>query len=96
MLKPFKVKNKVINYDKVKSTYFDKFKIKIEILLMLTLPRSSDFKKRIISTYELINKFNKITNIPMLINTSNINGEPIVEVLKMCRAKPQTRLLCEN
>ena len=30
--------------------------------------------------YDLISKFYKITNIPILVNTSfNINGEPIVE-----------------
>ena len=108
MLKLFKVKkNKVINYDKVQKAHtFDKLKIKKSEIPAVT---HVDFTARVQTLkkednrllYELINKFNKITNIPMLINTSfNINGEPIVESIEDAYRCFQTTnldyLVCEN
>ncbi len=79
-------KGKILNSDLVnKAKLFNKLKIKKSEIPAVThvnfTSRLQTLKKddnKIL--YDLISKFYKITNIPILVNTSfNINGEPIVE-----------------
>tara|TARA_Y100001970_G_C14239427_1_gene863940 strand:- start:1708 stop:3483 length:1776 start_codon:yes stop_codon:yes gene_type:complete len=79
-------KEKILNSDLVnKAKLFNKLKIKKSEIPAVThvnfTSRLQTLKKddnKIL--YDLISKFYKITNIPILVNTSfNINGEPIVE-----------------